>query len=133
MRIYLYLNPLGVFVKRSLSIPPSRRVMATAMLVFVSELTSLQEKPPNPRFDSTLRKYFKIPSIRRIPVKTYKIGTVAKEIGLSVKAIRFYEKIGLIPPPERTLSSGYRLFEPGPSFRGRDRSRFYRNNKQIYI
>ncbi len=46
-------------------------------------------------------------------MKTYKIGTVAKEIGLSVKAIRFYEKIGLIPPPERTLSSGYRLYTEG--------------------
>ena len=87
--------------------------MATAKLVFVSELTSLQEKPPNPRVDSPLRKYFKIPSIRMIPVKSYKIGAVAKEIGLSVKAIRFYEKIGLIPSPERTLSSGYRLYTEG--------------------
>ena len=85
-------------------------VMAMAKLVFVSELTSLQEKPPDPRVDSPLRKQFIIPSIRRIPVKTYKIGTVAKETRLSVKAIRFYEKIGLIPAPEKALSSGYRLY-----------------------
>jgi DNA-binding transcriptional MerR regulator len=39
-----------------------------------------------------------------------KIGEVAKETGLSVKAIRFYEKIGLVPAPERTFSSGYRLY-----------------------
>ena len=43
-------------------------------------------------------------------MKTLRIGEVAKETGLSVKAIRFYEKIGLIPAPERTLSSGYRLY-----------------------
>ncbi len=43
-------------------------------------------------------------------MKALRIGKVAKETGLSVKAIRFYEKIGLIPAPERTLSSGYRLY-----------------------
>ena len=43
-------------------------------------------------------------------MKALKIGQVAKETGLSVKAIRFYEKIGLIPPPQRTFSSGYRLY-----------------------
>ena len=43
-------------------------------------------------------------------MKTLRIGTVARETGLSVKAIRFYEKIGLIPAPERILSSGYRLY-----------------------
>lgn len=46
-------------------------------------------------------------------MKALKIGQVAKETGLSVKAIRFYEKIGLIPAPERTLSSGYRLYTDG--------------------
>ncbi|MFQ5851892.1 MAG: MerR family transcriptional regulator [Candidatus Binatia bacterium] len=46
-------------------------------------------------------------------MKTLRIGEVAKETGLSVKAIRFYEKIGLIPAPERTLSSGYRLYREG--------------------
>lgn len=39
-----------------------------------------------------------------------KIGEVAKETGLSVKAIRFYEKIGLIPASERSFGSGYRLY-----------------------
>lgn len=43
-------------------------------------------------------------------MKQLKIGEVAKETGLSVKGIRFYEKIGLIPAPERTFSSGYRLY-----------------------
>jgi len=35
---------------------------------------------------------------------------MAKETGVSVKAIRFYEKIGLIPAPERIFSTGYRLY-----------------------
>ncbi len=46
-------------------------------------------------------------------MKALRIGKVAKETGLSVKAIRFYEKIGLIPAPERTFSSGYRLYTRG--------------------
>ncbi len=43
-------------------------------------------------------------------MKRLRIGKVARETGLSVKAIRFYEKIGLIPSPGRTFSSGYRLY-----------------------
>ena len=42
------------------------------------------------------------------------IGQSAKEAGLSPKLIRYYEKVGLIPPPARSetgyLSAGYRLF-----------------------
>jgi len=43
-------------------------------------------------------------------MKPLKIGEVAKETGLSVKAIRFYEKIRLIPASERSFGSGYRLY-----------------------
>jgi len=43
-------------------------------------------------------------------MKPLKIGEVAKETGVSVKAIRFYEKIGLIPAPNRLFSSGYRVY-----------------------
>ncbi len=43
-------------------------------------------------------------------MKSLKIGEVANETGVSVKAIRFYEKIGLIPAPDRLFSSGYRLY-----------------------
>lgn len=46
-------------------------------------------------------------------MKALKIGEVAKQTCLSVKAIRFYEKIGLVPAPERTFSSGYRLYTEG--------------------
>ena len=38
------------------------------------------------------------------------IGKVAQKTGLSVDAIRFYEKSGLLPRPART-QSGYRLYE----------------------
>ena len=37
------------------------------------------------------------------------IGQVAREAGLSVETIRFYERRGLIPEPERT-PSGYRKY-----------------------
>src|SRR5258708_3668547 len=38
------------------------------------------------------------------------IGQVAQKTGLSVDAIRFYEKSGLLPRPART-QGGYRLYE----------------------
>jgi len=39
----------------------------------------------------------------------YKIDDVAKECGLTKRAIRYYEEIGLIPQPERS-EGGYRLY-----------------------
>lgn len=38
-----------------------------------------------------------------------RIGEVALKTGLSVDAIRFYEKTGLVPKPARTRG-GYRLY-----------------------
>ncbi len=46
-------------------------------------------------------------------MKALKLGKVAKETGLSVKAIRFYENIGLMPASARSPSSGYRLYTEG--------------------
>ena len=40
------------------------------------------------------------------------IGQVSRKAGLSVETIRFYERRGLIPEPERT-PSGYRKYAPG--------------------
>ena len=37
------------------------------------------------------------------------IGQVAQKTGLSIDAIRFYEKAGLLPRPDRT-TGGYRLY-----------------------
>ena len=39
----------------------------------------------------------------------YRISEVAARTGFSASAVRYYEKIGLIPAPERT-PSGYRVF-----------------------
>ena len=38
-----------------------------------------------------------------------RIGTVAKQTGLSIDTIRFYQKSGLLKPPART-TGGYRVF-----------------------
>jgi len=38
-----------------------------------------------------------------------KIGEVAKRSGVSVDAVRFYERRGVLPTPER-LASGYRVY-----------------------
>lgn len=40
-----------------------------------------------------------------------KIGELARLSGLSVETLRYYERRGLIPPPER-LPSGYRVYSP---------------------
>ena len=42
-------------------------------------------------------------------MKQLKIGQVAKQSGLTVEAIRYYEQRGLIPTPQR-LDSGYRVY-----------------------
>jgi DNA-binding transcriptional MerR regulator len=40
-----------------------------------------------------------------------RIGKVAKEAGVSVDTVRFYERVGVLPAPART-ESGYRDYEP---------------------
>lgn len=42
-------------------------------------------------------------------MKQLKIGQVAKQSGLTVEAVRYYEQRGLIPEPQR-LDSGYRVY-----------------------
>ena len=44
------------------------------------------------------------------PEPTFKIGDVAERAGVSVDAIRFYERAGLVTPVTRT-ASGYRLYD----------------------
>ena len=39
----------------------------------------------------------------------YRIGALAKQAGVSVETLRFYEQQGLLPKPERS-ESGYRLY-----------------------
>src|SRR5919106_4113788 len=40
-----------------------------------------------------------------------KIGEIAKQAGVTVDTVRFYERVGVIPAPPRT-ESGYRDYEP---------------------
>src|SRR5712692_3480082 len=40
---------------------------------------------------------------------TLKIGQLARRLGLNVRTLRYYESIGLLPPPTRT-EAGYRLY-----------------------
>jgi MerR family copper efflux transcriptional regulator len=39
-----------------------------------------------------------------------RIGELAEQVGISTKAIRYYEQIGILTPPART-SSGYRTYD----------------------
>ena len=39
------------------------------------------------------------------------IGMLAKQTGVPIKTIRYYEEVGLLPKPTRT-GSGYRLYSP---------------------
>jgi len=41
--------------------------------------------------------------------KKIKIGDIAKKLGINIQTIRYYERIGMIAKPERSLS-GYRYF-----------------------
>jgi len=43
--------------------------------------------------------------------ETFYISRLAKQAGVPIKAIRYYEDVGLLPKPSRT-ASGYRLYSP---------------------
>jgi MerR family copper efflux transcriptional regulator len=55
-----------------------------------------------------------------------RIGVLAEEAGLSTKAIRYYEDIGVLPEPPRT-PAGYREYPPAAI----DRLRFIRAAQAI--
>lgn len=50
---------------------------------------------------------------------TLRIGELADHVGVSAKAIRYYEEVGLVPRPRRS-ESGYRLYSSSDE----DRLRF---------
>ncbi len=45
------------------------------------------------------------------PEQLLQIGEVAEKLGLTQRALRYYEERGLIPPPSR-MSGGFRLYTP---------------------
>lgn len=54
------------------------------------------------------------------------IGELAKQVGMTTKAIRHYEGLGLLSPPRRT-ESGYRVYSPDDL----ERLRFIRGAKGL--
>ncbi|MCH8236111.1 MAG: heavy metal-responsive transcriptional regulator [Chloroflexi bacterium] len=55
-----------------------------------------------------------------------RIGQAARASGLTTKAIRYYEQIGLVEPPPRT-GSGYRQYDSGQV----ERLRFIRKSRDL--
>jgi DNA-binding transcriptional MerR regulator len=51
-------------------------------------------------------------------VETHKISAVASEAGVSPDTLRYYERLGLLTPPERT-ATGYRRYAPSAARRVR--------------
>ena len=46
------------------------------------------------------------------PVRTHKIGAVARRAAIGVETLRYYERLGLLGSPRRT-DAGYRLYGEG--------------------
>jgi len=57
---------------------------------------------------------------------TYQIGELAARSGLTPDALRYYERLGLLPPPQRT-SGGFRVYAPATL----DRLRFIRQAQTL--
>jgi len=50
-------------------------------------------------------------TLRTRPVNTLKVGQVAAEAGVGVQTLHYYERLGLLPKPERSAAN-YRLYSP---------------------
>jgi DNA-binding transcriptional MerR regulator len=55
-----------------------------------------------------------------------RISDVAREVGVTTDALRYYEKVGLLRPPDRTLA-GYRMYDET----GVKRLRFIRGAQRV--
>jgi len=54
------------------------------------------------------------------------IGTLADRLGVNTRTIRYYERVGLIPPAQRS-EGGYRLYTPADE----DRIRFIKSAQRV--
>ncbi len=45
------------------------------------------------------------------PVNSLKVGQVAAEVGVGVQTLHYYERLGLLPKPNRSAAN-YRLYSP---------------------
>ena len=59
-------------------------------------------------------------------MKSMKIGEVAKQSGVGIETVRYYERQGLLPQPERR-ASGYRQYDESVV----KRLKFIRNSKDL--
>jgi len=59
-------------------------------------------------------------------LKPLRIGRVAQQADVGIDTVRFYERRGLLPEPQRT-AAGYRLYPPGTV----TRLRFIRRAKEL--
>ncbi|WP_457575417.1 MerR family transcriptional regulator [Desulfomarina sp.] len=59
-------------------------------------------------------------------MKVFTIGKIAKQAGLGVETIRFYERVGLLEEPPRT-KAGYRQYPPETV----DKLRFIQKSKRL--
>lgn len=60
------------------------------------------------------------------PAKTFTIGVLAREAGVGLETVRYYERLGLLQQPPRN-SAGYRLFPAEAA----GRLRFIRRAQQL--
>ncbi len=58
--------------------------------------------------------------------KAFTIGALSRDSGVNVETIRFYERSGLLPAPQRT-ASGYRSYRPEDA----RRLRFIRRGREL--
>lgn len=58
--------------------------------------------------------------------KAFTIGALSKASGVNIETIRFYERSGLLPTPQRT-ASGYRSYRPEDA----GRLRFIRRGREL--
>jgi DNA-binding transcriptional MerR regulator len=53
-----------------------------------------------------------LPGMRRLHVELMTSGAFARASGLSRKALRLYDELGLLPPARVDPESGYRFYQP---------------------
>ncbi|HST66425.1 MAG TPA: MerR family transcriptional regulator [Mycobacteriales bacterium] len=59
-------------------------------------------------------------------VRGLRVAELAAAVGLSADTVRYYERVGLLPPPART-PAGYRAYDPGAV----DRLRFVQGAQRL--
>lgn len=71
---------------------------------------------------------FSVGAVTRTPIpgRGLRVAELAGAVGLSADTVRYYERVGLLPPPART-PAGYRLYDAGAV----DRLRFVQGAQRL--